>query len=161
MNGDHVVTSVKRFIITAECPAEWRAFDLYLFRDEEVTFYVGQSQLAYGRVWQHVRDGFKGRSLVGRFILCNWPASMKLTIELTSSRSSRFDHVGNDLNAAERLLIEQYSPCFNEALNGHPTPLPERYAPPTAAPTCPRRLSKMIREAEHAVQADNKKTWLA
>ena len=108
-----------------------------------------------------MRDGFKGRSVIGRFILCNWPASMRFTIELDSSRSSRFAVVGNHLDAAERMLIEQWSPCFNEALNSRPARLPERYAPPTSALRCSRRLSRLIREAGYAVRADDKKLWRA
>ena len=72
-----IALSLKRFLIVAECPPDWRAFDLYLFRDDEVVFYVGQSYLAYARVWQHITDGYKARSVVGRFVLCNWPGSMR------------------------------------------------------------------------------------
>ena len=79
---DHIVMPLKRFLIAAECPADWRGFDLYLFRDDDVVFYVGQSYLAYDRVWQHITDGYKARSVVGRFVLCNWPGSMRFTIEL-------------------------------------------------------------------------------
>ena len=34
----------------------------------EVVFYVGQSYLAFGRVWEHLLSGFKGHSIMGRFI---------------------------------------------------------------------------------------------
>ena len=119
-----IALPLKRFLIVAECPPDWRGFDLYLFRDDEVVFYAGQSYLAYDRVWQHITDGYKARSVVGRFILCNWPGSMRYTIELWSSQADRFAEVDHDLNAAERLLIEQNAPCFNEALNRRPTPLP-------------------------------------
>ena len=135
---------MKEFLITEQrCLPEWRPFDLYLFRDEHVVFYVGQSYVAFDRVWRHILDGFKGRSMVGRFILCNWPASMKFVIELLSSRSSAFDPVDNDLNLAEQLLIEQFSPCFNVALNSQPTPLPAKYAPPGSTITCSRSLGKL------------------
>ena len=56
---DHIALPLKRFLIVAVCPPDWRAFDLYLFRDDEVVFYVGQSHLAYDRVWQHIADGYK------------------------------------------------------------------------------------------------------
>ena len=141
------------------CPSDWRPLDLYLFRDEEVVFYVGQSYVAFDRVWDHLRNGFKGRSTIGRFILCNWPASLKFTIELLSSRSARFADVDYDLNAAERELILQLSPCFNEMLNNRPTPLPERYALPNARPRCSRSLTKLVREAERAVHMDEKRMW--
>ncbi len=159
VDDERVVTTVKRFLTLEQRPAGWRSLDLYLFRDDEVVFYVGQSQLAFDRVWEHVRDGFKGRSVMGRFILCNWPGSMKFTIELSSSQSSRFAEVGNDLDAAERMLIEAWSPCFNEALNRHPARLPQRYAPPTSTLRCSRSLSRLIRQASYAVRADNRKLW--
>jgi hypothetical protein len=79
-----VAIPVKRFLLTEQCPAEWHLFDLYLFRDDEVVFYIGQSHIAFVRVWEHLVQGFKGRSIVGRFIWSNWPASMNFTIELFS-----------------------------------------------------------------------------
>ena len=157
--AEHITLSLKRFLVVAECPPEWRGFDLYLIRDDEVVFYVGQSHLAYDRVWQHITDGYKARSVVGRFVLCNWPSSMRFTIELWSSQADRFARVDHDLNAAERSLIEQYTPCFNEALNRRPTPLPDRYAPPSAPIRRSRNPNKLIREAERAVQADERKAW--
>lgn len=60
--------------------------------------------------------------------------------------------VRNDLNAAERWLIEQGAPCFNAALNSEPTPLPRHYCPPTAPIRCSRSLNKLTYEAERAVQ---------
>ncbi len=154
-----IALPLKRFLIVAECPPDGRAFDLYLFRDDEVVFYAGQSHLAYARVWQHITDGYKARSVVGRFVLCNWPGSMRFTIELWSSQAERFAEVDHDLNAAERLLIEQCAPCFNEALNRRPTPLPDRYAPPSAPIRCSRSPNRLIHEAERAVLADERKAW--
>jgi hypothetical protein len=155
--ADQCVTlPLKCFLIVDECPPDWRGFDLYLFRDDEVVFYVGQSYLAYQRVWQHITDGYKARSVVGRFVLCNWPTSLRFTIELWSSQADRFAGVDHDLNAAERMLIEQYAPCFNETYNLRPTPLPDRYAPPSAPLRCSRSPNKLIHEAERAVQADER-----
>jgi hypothetical protein len=162
MTLDGVTIPLKNFLLTEQqCPPEWHHLDLYLFRDEEVTFYVGQSYLAFDRVWQHIRDGYKGRSVVGRFILGNWPGSMKFTLELLNSQSSRFDTVGHDLDAAERSLIEQLAPCFNSTLNRQPTPLPARYAPPTSDIKCWRSLSKLIREAGYAVRAEDRRRWVS
>ncbi len=154
-----IALPLKRFLIVAEYPPDWRAFDLYLFRDDEVVFYAGQSHLAYARVWQHITDGYKARSVVGRFVLCNWPGSMRFTIELLSSQADRFAGVDRDLNAAERLLIEQYAPCFNEILNRRPTPLPDHYAPPSAPIRCSRSPNRLIHEAERAVLADERRAW--
>lgn len=157
-----VAVSVKEFLVTEQrCPPDWRHFNLYLFRDDEVVFYVGQSYVAYDRVWRHILDGFKGRSAVGRFILCNWPASAKFTVELLASGSECFAAVDHDLNAAERLLIERHAPCFNTALNHHPIPLPARYIPPNSRLTCPRSPSRLVRQAGIFLQADNRRDWLA
>lgn len=155
-----IAIPVKQFMLIEQCPPTWRLLDLYAVRDEKVVFYVGQSYLAFDRVWEHLRNGFKGRSVIGRFILCNWPASLRFVVELMSSKSARFASVGNDLAQAERLLIEQWAPCFNAALNAQPTPCPARYAGPNAQLRCSRSLNKLIYEAERVVKADEKLHWL-
>ncbi|MCB0119631.1 MAG: hypothetical protein KDD72_11420, partial [Anaerolineales bacterium] len=98
MTEQNVSISLKRFLLIEQCPAAWKNLDLYLFRDENVAFYVGQSHLAFARVWEHLLSGFKGHPIVGRFIWCNWPKSMNFTIELMSSQSEQFKSVENDLN---------------------------------------------------------------
>lgn len=50
MNEPKVTIPLKRFLLIAQCPEAWKELDLYVFRDEAVTFYVGQSQLAFARV---------------------------------------------------------------------------------------------------------------
>jgi hypothetical protein len=155
---ERVTTSLKEFLLTEQrCPPEWRLFDLYLLRDDTVVFYVGQSYVAFDRVWRHILDGYKGRSVVGRFILCNWPASMRFTIELLSARAPQFADLDHDLSAAERRLIERHAPCFNVSLNSQPTPLPARYAPPGQGITAPRSLTRLINEASMAVRADRRR----
>lgn len=155
-----IAIPLKRFLLVEQCPAEWSHFDLYIFRDDEVAFYVGQSQLAFARVWEHLLGGFHGHSIVGRFIWCNWPKSMSFTIELLSSKSPHFDEAGNDLDASERLLIQRWSPCFNVSLNVEPTPLPASYLPPNAPFRRRRSLNALIHEAERAVKAEDAKLWL-
>jgi hypothetical protein len=57
-----IAVPLKEFLLTElHCPPELRPYDLYLCRDDEVVFYVGQSYVAFDRVWQHILDGFKGR----------------------------------------------------------------------------------------------------
>ena len=160
VNSSDIAIPVKRFMLLEQCPPAWRLMDLYVFRDEEVVFYVGQSYVAFDRVWEHLRNGFKGRSVIGRCILCNWPASLRFTIELLSSRSERFAIVENDLDKAERYLIQHLAPCFNAALNAQPAPCPDRYTRPTAQLRCGRSLNKLIHEAARAVKADEKLLWL-
>lgn len=154
MNTPPVALPLKRFLLVTQCPEAWKALDLYLFRDDSVVFYVGQSHCAFARVWEHLLGGFKGHSIVGRFAWVNWSKAMKFTIELLSSQSGQFDAVGNDLNAAERQLIEQWSPCFNAALNSRPAPIPAGYLPPNAPFRQRRGLNRLIHEAERAVRAE-------
>jgi hypothetical protein len=151
---------VKEFIIVKSCPVEWQVFDIYLIRDEEVVFYIGKSDLAFFRIWQHILDGYKGRSTIGRFILCNWRESMNFTILLMNSRSSQFAYLEYDLSAVERSLIVQYSPCFNVASNPKPTPLPANYYPTTCRIQHARYLSKVVREAGYVLRGERRKGWL-
>lgn len=154
MNDQKAIIPLKRFLLIEQCPADWKHFDLYLFRDESVTFYVGQSYFAFARVWEHLTSGFKGHSIMGRFVWCNWPTSMKFTVELLSSQCEQFSHVGHDLKAAEQLLIRQWTPCFNVSLNSQPTPLPPHYLPPNARLRYRRSLNALIHEAERAVKRE-------
>ena len=74
MNPPNIAIPLKRFLLIEQCPADWKGLDLYLFRDETTAFYAGQSQLAFARVWEHLLGGFKGHSIVGRFVWANWPS---------------------------------------------------------------------------------------
>lgn len=162
VNDDLEITlPLKRFLLLNDCPAKWRGLDLYLFRDADIVFYVGQSSLAFARVWQHLRNGFHGHSLVGRFMWCNWPKSLNYQIELLSSRAGRFAALQHDLKAAEADLIHRWSPCFNEALNRQPTPLPTCYIRPNAPLRCSRSLRQLTREADRAVKLEERQQWLA
>ena len=161
ISDDLVITlPLKRFLLIEHCPAEWRVLDLYLFRDDDIAFYVGQSDLAFARVWGHLRHGFRGRSLIGRFIWCNWPRSLNYHIELMSSCARRFEALRYNRNGAEAELIQHWSPCFNEALNRQPTPLPKHYTAPNAPLRCSRSLRQLMREAERAVKMEERQRWL-
>lgn len=162
MNNESIAISLKQFILIERehCPDKWKDFDLYLFRDKDIVFYVGQSQLAFARVWDHLLGGFKGHSIVGRFVWVNWPKSMSFTIELLSSQSGQFDEVENDLNASERMLIQQHAPCFNVSQNSQPAQLPKTYLQPNAPFRRRRSLNALIHEAERAVKADETDLWL-
>lgn len=160
MINPKIALPLKQFLLIEQCPAEWKGLDLYLFRDEAVTFYVGQSQQAFARVWEHLLGGFHGHSIVGRFIWSNWPASMRFTIELLSSQSEEFTSVGHDLDAAERQLIQALTPCFNVSLNAAPISLPSMYRPVNAKFRFRHGLNHLKREAERAVKADEAKAWL-
>jgi hypothetical protein len=156
----HISLPLKEFLLIETCPPEWKELDLYLVRDDQVVFYVGQSYTAFDRVWQHIFDAFKGRSMVGRFILCNWPACLQFTVELMGSQSSLFNVVENQLDAAERLLIEQHTPCFNRALNNQPSPLPSQYNPSSVPINSPHTPKGLVREARLHVKARQRKAWM-
>jgi len=160
MNSENIAIPLKRFLLVNQCPEAWKSLDLYLFRDENVVFYLGQSHLAFARVWEHLLSGFKGHSIVGRFVWCNWPKSMNFTIELLSSQAEQFIDVRHELNASEGLLIRRWSPCFNISQNHQPTPLPNSYLPPNAPFRRRRSLNMLIHEAERAVKGDDTKLWL-
>lgn len=159
MNDQTIAISLKRFLLLEECPADWRVLDLYLFRDENVVFYVGQSHFAFARVWEHLMGGFKGHSIVGRFIWCNWPTSMNFTIELLSSQSAQFVDLGNDVTAAERQLIRRWYPCFNVSQNSQPGVVPAHYRPFNARLRC-GSLNRLVHQAARAVQAEERERWL-
>lgn len=159
MNDAKVTLPLKRFLLIAQCPEAWKRLDLYIFRDEAMVFYVGQSHLAFSRVWEHLMSGFKGHSIMGRFVWVNWPKSMKFTIELLSSQFEQFNSVGNDLNAAEQWLIQQHSPCFNVSHNPQPTVVPKIYLPPNAKLRRRRTLNQLIHEAERVVEAEDNQLW--
>ena len=154
-----ITLSLKEFLQIESCPPQWKHYDLYIIRDDQVAFYVGQSYVAFERVWNHIKNGYKGRSVIGRFILSNWPAAMKFTIELHCSGQARFAEVQYDLNQAEQVLIEERKPCFNCVLNNQPAHLPECYIPPEVRVRV-HRLHRMIREASYVLQAEQKKEWL-
>ena len=160
MTDSKVAIPLKQFLLIEQCPDAWKEMDLYLFRDETVVFYVGQSHLAFSRIWEHLKGGFHGHSIIGRFVWCNWPKSMKFTIELLSSQSEQFGDVRHELNASERLLIQRWAPCFNTSQNNQPTPLPNSYLQPNAPFRRRRSLNMLIHEAERAVKADDTKLWL-
>lgn len=148
---------LRRFLVVESCPPGWQHFDLYLIRDGTTTFYVGQSHSAFHRVWSHIYDGWKGRSLVGRFVLMNWPQALHFVIEFHVSRTERFSSAQHDLSRAEQMLIAEYHPCFNEVHNPIPTPLPAGYNPPILRVRHPRNPQAMIREAGQANQQEERR----
>lgn len=156
-----VTLPLKALLQIEHCPAEWQRLNLYLIRDEAVAFYVGQSYVAFHRVWEHFYDGFKGRSLLGRLIVCNWPMSMRFTVELMSSRTACLASVEHDLNRSEQLLIQQYTPCLNTTMNPQPAPLPDRYFSPYTSLKFRRHPKRCIQQAAQAIQAEREKAWLA
>jgi hypothetical protein len=156
---DTAATDIKHLLVTETCPPAWKHFDLYLIRDGGTVFYVGQSHSAFHRVWRHILNGYKVRSDVGRFILCNWPASMHFVVEWHRSRSESFAEVGHDLNRAEEQLIRRHHPCFNASWNDAPQPLPGAYKPIGELQRYAHSLRKMQQQARMAILAEDKVKW--
>lgn len=126
-----------------------KGYYLYLYRDGDVVFYVGQSKDPIERIRQHL-----GRALpywpdaIGQLILDNAPASfIEWKIDLFTlsdcleavqahwvSQASSFQNLVNTfydpdlVNRAEEALIAHYRPHLN-VLNAtkYTNPLPERY----------------------------------
>jgi len=156
----HVCLLLKEFLLIEHCPPSWQRLNLYLVRDDETVFYVGQSFVAFHRVWEHFYGGFKGRSLLGRFIICNWPTSMRFSVELLNSRSSRFDLVQNDLDLSEQLLIREHAPCLNTTFNPNPTPIPDQYASPYTSLKFRHHPQRFIKQAAQAMETVRRRAWL-
>jgi len=155
-----IEVSIKQLLVNEKCPEEWKDYDLYEIYDEEVSFYVGQSYIAFNRIIEHIRNGYKARSDVGRFILCNWPKSMNYRVRMLSSKSEEFTDVGNDVLKAEEKLINTRKPCFNNVQNEQPTKLPERYLSPSSIIRCSRKFTIIVKQAESSIILDKKLKWI-
>ncbi len=156
MTYPRITITLKQFLLADSCPPEWVPMDLYLVRHEAMVFYVGQSTNVHQRIWQHLINGYRARSMAGRFILCNWPRSLKFTIELMTSKDAAFTGVNFNLDAAERLLIAHFAPCLNIALNDAPMPLPAGYAPSNATIMAPRGPVGLVRDAQRLYRVENR-----
>ena len=122
-------------------------YRLYLVREGETVFYVGQAKNTYNRLLAHLgMDGRSAPSAIGQLILENVPVSdawlfEEYTLEegeafVTAYRATlpqqmqafyRENGSGYDVDLAEDAMIKLYRPCLNTALNPDPTPLPEQY----------------------------------
>jgi hypothetical protein len=65
---------LRDFLSLTECPLAWRQYDLYLFRDGDTVFYVGQSYCAYERVWEHLRGDSRDSLSSGCLCCATGPA---------------------------------------------------------------------------------------
>jgi hypothetical protein len=151
---DEISIPLRRFLTIPTCPPAWKRLDLYVIRDEQVTFYAGQSYCAFERVWEHLRGGIKGHAVVGRFILCNWPRSGRFTVEMFHSRAPRFASHAYNVDAIERALIDHYPPRLNVSLTHPPPPIPVDYLPANANIKYLKNFRRMLREAEYAAKVD-------
>jgi hypothetical protein len=123
-------------------------YPLYLVRDGDVIFYIGQSRSPLNRLQEHMGETSRGGlSMLGMLIKAQAPASYEWTYELRKPvecieyaeeyyRSLFPDAVSLftdtfretlDLDEAEIALIYHFKPCLNARGNPNRTPLPERY----------------------------------
>jgi hypothetical protein len=127
---------------------ETREHCFYLYRDQEVIFYIGRSFFPLERLREHLGWGmFNGsRSPLGVFILEHLPQALSWTMELRTAldcdslvrhyRPEYHDWYQQHLHkrltheiveVAEEVLIEHYHPCLNITGNRQGAVLPERY----------------------------------
>ena len=157
----HVALPLRQFLLVEKCPYEWQRLDLYLLRDEETVFYVGQSLSAFARVWDHFYAGFKARSVMGRFIVCNWPVSMRFTLQMYDARDPLFAAQAHDLDLAEQALIQRHQPCLNTTHNPNPTPLPPHYLHPLTPMRMRLYPKRCIQQAAQADEAQGLRKFVA
>lgn len=104
-------------------------YRLYIFRDDETVFYVGQAENTQKRFLAHLGvDGRHEESKVGEFLRENAPDSGAWFFEQYTLEDC-FPLVGKQLGVdeAEEALIHLYRPSFNSAANPTPALLPGRY----------------------------------
>lgn len=126
------------------------AYRLYVIRDDETAFYVGQSINAYNRILAHLGlDGRGNTSHIGEFIIANAPLSgtwlfQMYTVEdcrafvldyratLPEENRAFYETSNNpyDIDDAELALIKILRPCLNDAMNTDARPVPDKYVNP-------------------------------
>lgn len=106
-------------------------YRLYIVKDSEVCFYVGQSKDVVNRLWEHLGQGERSYfpSTLGFFIKRNFPKSKDFNIVFLrpDEVSKEWDH---DVDSAEEDLIQDLNPCFNVTYNMNPKQLPKKYLEP-------------------------------
>lgn len=122
---------------------------LYLVRDEEVVFYVGQVLNPVERLESHVGLHWRrSKSLFGKLFERYHPGSLEWRVELyrladcadlleqyimpelpSYTLELYYDpaRLAGSITWAERALIRHHRPCLNDRSNPNPTLLPERY----------------------------------
>jgi hypothetical protein len=108
---------------------------IYVVRDGDVVFYVGQSKRdVVMRFWEHMNKP----SRLGQLIALNRPQSMAWSVDFYTladcqpfvrqqSLFSLQEWQHFDMDMAERGMIAQMCPVINRDFNANPTPLPARY----------------------------------
>lgn len=126
-------------------PIEYAGSRIYVIRDGETIFYVGQSVDPVYRIQQHLGYERQPASRIGRLILANEPESDEWIVEcyqLEDCRPIFEKHVEfpdeqlrkflvnfacTDVQRAESYMINALHPCLNSTFNKKPNPLPTKY----------------------------------
>jgi hypothetical protein len=108
---------------------------IYVVREGEVVFYVGQSKRdVVTRFWEHIQK----RSRLGQLIELNRPSSLTWLVDFYTLADCR-PYVTQkslfamqawetfDMDMAEQALIAWLRPILNRNFNANPTPLPAHY----------------------------------
>lgn len=106
---------------------------IYLVRDGDVVFYVGQSIDMHTRMRDHL--GMSGRSMPDRLtdlVIDNLPASEQwevyfYTLDECEQVIGKPSIFLKNVDTYEMEMIAHYNPCLNFTLNPHRIPLPSRY----------------------------------
>ncbi len=108
---------------------------MYVVRDEDVVFYIGQSKRdVVVRFWEHINKP----SRLGQLITLNRPQSMHWLVDFYTLADCRpyvkqqslfsmqeWQHF--DMDMAEQGMIAQMRPVLNKDFNPNPKPLPAQY----------------------------------
>lgn len=110
---------------------------LYLVRDDETVFYIGQSYSPLDRLQSHMGLSWRGEqaSKLGICIQENAPDSDNWHVELYTLADAAIyveKYYGRalpiyDISIAEVSMIRVHRPCLNVTHNRDPLPLPAKY----------------------------------
>jgi len=101
---------------------------IYMIRDKEVVFYVGQSKNMAVRIGNHLGYVPTGATTLQRLIYANMPQSLTWFVKVFALADP--PNTCTDIHTVERAMIARYRPCLNIAYNPYPTPLPLCYRLP-------------------------------
>ena len=132
-----MLTLKLRDVLEDRTPDAVSECNLYVVRDGEVIFYVGQSQREVAdRVCQHCGMGRHGRgaafnrkSVLGYLVEDNLPESLQWEVDFMTVQDcdKRFNYEARSVIEAETVLIVELRPALNGSLNRNPMPLPDKY----------------------------------
>ncbi len=134
-------------VLAHEAGLQEAEYHLYIIREDETVFYIGQAGNTYNRLLYHLGWlGQSGATHVGQFILDQAPQSdtwlfEQYTVEecapFVLAYQATFPEdiqafyraypAKPNVNDAEEALIKLHRPCLNTAMNPQPPPLPEKY----------------------------------